>query len=185
MTKVLAQNWWTLALRGAVAMIFGLIAFFIPQVTLYALTILFGAYALIDGIVSLGAAIDVGRSGEHWWGLVFEGVAGVLAAVCTLIWPALTLLVLIFIIAAWAVVTGILEIVAAIQLRRHMAGEWLLIVAGAASILFGVLLFAAPGPGAIVLAWWMGAYIFIFGLLMLGLAFRLRHAPGLLNPQHA
>ncbi|MGD1070675.1 MAG: HdeD family acid-resistance protein [Bryobacteraceae bacterium] len=185
MTKVLAQNWWALALRGAVAVIFGLIAFFIPQVTLYALTILFGAYALIDGIVSLGAAIHVGRSGERWWGLVFEGIVGLLAAAFTLIWPAITLLILIYIIAGWAVVTGVFEIVAAIQLRRHIAGEWLLILAGAASILFGVLLFAAPGPGAIVLAWWIGAYIFIFGLLMIGLAFRLRRAPGLLNPQEA
>jgi len=185
MTQALAQNWWALALRGAVAMIFGLIAFFIPQVTLYALTILFGAYSLIDGIVSLTSAIRVGRTGKHWWGLVFEGIVGLLAAAFTLIWPAITLFVLIYIIAAWAVITGIFEIAAAIQLRRHIAGEWLLGIAGAASILFGVLLFAAPGPGAIVLAWWIGAYIFIFGLLMLGLAFRLRRAPGLLNPQHA
>ncbi len=184
MTTVLALNWWGMALRGIVAVIFGLIAFFIPVATLYALTILFGAYALIDGIVSLGAAIHSARRGEHWWALLFEGVAGLGAAVVTLLWPLLTLVVLIYIIAAWALITGILEIASAIRLRRVITGEWLLVLTGIASIVFGFLLFAAPGPGAIVIAWWIGAYVFIFGLLMLALAFRLRRFHGGLTPQH-
>jgi uncharacterized membrane protein HdeD (DUF308 family) len=172
-----------MALRGIVAIIFGLVAFFIPVATLYALTILFGAYALIDGIVSLIAAVRSARHGEHWWALLLEGVAGLGAAAITMVWPLLTLVVLIYIIAAWALITGILEIMAAIRLRRVITGEWLLVLTGVASIVFGLLLFAAPGPGAVVIAWWIGAYVFIFGLLMLGLAFRLRRWSGALGPQ--
>jgi uncharacterized membrane protein HdeD (DUF308 family) len=185
MTRVLALNWWAMALRGIVAVLFGLIAFLIPTATLYALTILFGVYALIDGIVNLAAAVHSARQGEHWWALLFEGIAGLAAAVVTMLWPLLTLVVLIYIVASWAVITGILEILAAIRLRRFIRGEWLLVLTGVASVVFGFLLFAAPGPGAIVIAWWIGAYVFVFGLLMLGLAFRLRRWSGGLTPQHA
>jgi uncharacterized membrane protein HdeD (DUF308 family) len=174
MASVLALNWWVLALRGVSAIIFSLIAFFMPAVTLYVLTILFGAYALVDGVASLIGAVRSGRRGEHWWALLFEGIIGIGTAGLTAIWPLITLVVLIYIIAAWAVITGVLEIAAAVRLRRHITGEWLLVLAGIASIGFGVLLFAAPGPGAVVIAWWTGAYIFLFGVLMLGLAFRLR-----------
>lgn len=185
MARILAVNWWTVALRGLVAILFGLFAFFMPGVTLYALTLLFGVYALIDGIVSLTAAVRSARQDEHWWALLFEGLAGLGAAFATAMWPGVTLMVLVFIIAAWAIVTGILEIVSAMRLRRYISGEWLLVLAGIASVVFGVLLFAAPGIGALVLAWWLGAYIFIFGLLTLGLAFRLRRWAGSLHPQHA
>jgi len=182
---VLALHWWALALRGIAAIIFGLIAFFMPVHTLYALTVIFGVYALFYGIFSLTAAVRSALLGEHWWALVFEGVVGLGAAAVTAIWPGVTLVVLIFIIAAWAVGTGIFEIAAALRLRRFISGEWLFIVTGIASIVFGVLLFAAPGTGAIVLAWWLGAYIFVSGLLTLGLALRLRRWSGPLRPQHA
>jgi uncharacterized membrane protein HdeD (DUF308 family) len=172
-----------MALRGIVAIIFGLVAFFMPVATLYALTILFGAYALIDGIVNLVAAVRSARHGEHWWALLLEGLAGLGAAAVTMVWPLLTLVVLIYIIAAWALITGILEIIAAIRLRRVITGEWLLVLTGVASIVFGLVLFAAPGPGAVVIAWWIGIYVFIFGLLMLGLAFRLRRWSGTLGPK--
>jgi uncharacterized membrane protein HdeD (DUF308 family) len=186
MARVLAFNWWTLALRGTVAIIFGLIAFFLPSVTLLALTILFGAYALIDGVVSLVAAVRSARQGEHWWELVFEGIIGLGAAAVTVIWPAVTLVVLIYIIAAWAVITGVFEILAAVRLRRHITGEWLLILAGVTSIIFGVLLFGAPAAGALVLAWWIGAYALVFGVLMLGLALRLwRWSSASLHARHA
>jgi uncharacterized membrane protein HdeD (DUF308 family) len=163
-----------LALRGIVAIIFGLVAFFTPAITLYVLTLMFGAYAFLDGIVSLVAAVRSARAGHHWWGLLFEGIVGLGAAATTAIWPALTLLVLVTIIGLWAIVTGVFEIVAAIHLRRQISGEWLLGIAGLLSILFGVLLFIAPGRGALVLALWIGAYVFIFGIVMLALAFRLR-----------
>jgi uncharacterized membrane protein HdeD (DUF308 family) len=185
MARILALNWWALALRGVIAIVIGLVAFFMPAVTLYSLTILFGAYAFIDGIVSLTAAVRSARHGEHWWALLFEGIVGLGAAAVTLIWPEITLVFLIYIVAVWAVITGIFEIAAAVRLRRHFAGEWLLVLTGIASVLFGVLLFAAPGAGAVVLAWWLGAYIFIFGVLMLALAFRLRRWSGSLTPQHA
>jgi uncharacterized membrane protein HdeD (DUF308 family) len=187
MATILALNWWTLALRGVIAVIFGLIAFFLPGVTLFALTMLFGVFALIDGIVSLTAAVRSGRRGEHWWELVFVGIIGLGAAAVTAMWPALTLLVLIYIVGGWAIMTGVLQIAAAIRLRRHIAGEWLLVVAGIASIVFGVLLFGAPEAGAVVLAWWIGAYIFVLGILMIGLAFRLRRwsSGSSLHPQHA
>ena len=185
MAQVLALHWWVLALRGAAAIVFGLFAFFTPVATLYTLTLLFGAYALIDGIVSLVAAVRSARRGEHWWPLVFEGVVGLLAATATVAWPLITLLILIYMIAAWAVITGIFEITAAIRLRRQVAGEWLLGLMGIASIIFGVLLFASPATGALVLSWWLGAYVFFFGILMIALAFRLRRWSGSLSPQRA
>jgi len=125
MTTFVSLNWWALALRGMVAIIFGLIAFFVPGVTLYALTLIFGAYALIDGVVSLIAAARSAWHGEHWWALLFEGIVGLGAGAAVLIWPLLTLVVLVYLIAAWAVITGIFEIAAAVRLRHHVAGEWL------------------------------------------------------------
>jgi uncharacterized membrane protein HdeD (DUF308 family) len=184
-TTTPALNWWALALRGLFGIVFGFIAFTMPGVTLAALTLLFGAYALIDGILSLAAAFQAARLHRHWWALTLEGIIGIGAAAVTFIWPATTLFVLLYLIAAWAVITGVLEISAAIRLRHIIANEWLLGLAGVASILFGVLLFGAPGPGAIVIAWWIGAYMFVFGIIMLALAFRLRTwtRPG--HPSHA
>lgn len=171
-------HWWALALRGLLGIVIGLVAFFMPVVTLAALTLLFGAYALIDGILSLVAAFHASRVHRHWWALALEGIVGIGAAAITVLWPAVTLFTLIYLIAAWAVVTGILEIAAAIRLRKAIAHEWLLGIAGAASVLFGVLLFGAPGPGSIVIAWWIGAYAMIFGVIMLALSFRVRHWEG-------
>jgi uncharacterized membrane protein HdeD (DUF308 family) len=174
MPRTFALDWRAIALRGAVAIIFGIIAFFMPIVTLFAVTLLFGAYALIDGLVNLMAAMRSRSYGQHWLEFLLEGIIGLAVAVITVAWPAITLAMLIYVIAAWAIVTGVLEIVAAIRLRRQIKREWLLVLAGSASLVFGVLLFAAPGPGALVLAWWIGGYIFAFGVLMLGLALRLR-----------
>jgi uncharacterized membrane protein HdeD (DUF308 family) len=176
MTGDLALNWWALALRGALGIVIGLIAFVMPGVTLAALTFLFGAYALIDGILSFGMAFHAAKLHRHWWALMFEGIVGIGAAVVTVAWPAVTLLVLLYLIAWWAIVTGIFEIVAAIRLRKFIENEWMLGLAGVASVIFGLLLFGAPGPGAVVIAWWIGAYALVFGVLMLALAFRLRSA---------
>lgn len=174
MNQDLALHWWVPALRGLLGIAVGFIAFVLPGVTLLALTFLFAAYALIDGILSFGMAFHAARLHSHWWALMLEGVAGVVIAGITLAWPAVTLVVLLYLIAAWAVVTGIFEVAAAIRLRRMVEHGWLLGLAGALSIVFGLLLFAAPGPGAIVIAWWIGAYAMIFGILMLALSFRLR-----------
>ncbi len=174
MISSIAQNWWLLAIRGIAAILFGIAAFLWPGVTLTALVLLFGAYSLVDGIFAIIAGFVMRREQERWWMMVLEGVAGIIVGVLTFVWPAITALILLYFIAAWAVVTGAFEIAAAIRLRREIEGEWLLILAGIASILFGILLVALPGPGAVALIWLIGSYAIIFGVLLLFLAFRVR-----------
>jgi uncharacterized membrane protein HdeD (DUF308 family) len=174
MPVALNLNWWVLAIRGVAGVFFGIVALVMPGVTVAALTLLFGAYAFVDGVISLIAAFRAGHLHRPWWAFLVEGIVGILAAIATFTWPAITLLVLLYLIAGWAVVTGIFEIVAAIELRRVINREWLLVLAGITSIVFGILLFAAPGAGAIVIALWMGAYALVFGILILALSFRLR-----------
>jgi uncharacterized membrane protein HdeD (DUF308 family) len=175
MEPVLYLRWWMLAIRGVAGVLFGVIALMLPGITLAALTLLFGVYAFIDGIVSLAAAFGAGKDHRTWWSFLLEGIAGLMAAIATFTWPALTLLFLLYLIAGWAIVTGVFEIIAAVELRRVIRREWLLALAGIASIAFGVLLFSAPGAGAFVIAWWIGAYALLFGLLLLSLSFRVRH----------
>ncbi|MDX1524136.1 MAG: DUF308 domain-containing protein, partial [Anaerolineae bacterium] len=125
MVDNLARNWWMLAIRGIIALIFGVLALIWPGITLFVLVMLFGAYALLDGIFALIAAVK-GSQKERWWMLGLEGIAGIAAAAITILWPGMTALVLLYIIGAWALLTGVLEIVAAIRLRREIEGEWLL-----------------------------------------------------------
>jgi uncharacterized membrane protein HdeD (DUF308 family) len=176
MIETLTRNWWVLAARGALAVLFGLLALIWPGITVLALVLLFGAYALVDGVMALYTALfDRGRLGGRGAGwLVLEGVAGVLAAIGAIVWPGITALVLLYLIAAWALVTGVAEIVAAIRLRREIEGEWLMVLTGALSILFGVLAFLFPRAGALAVVWLIGAYAIAFGVVMVILAFRLR-----------
>jgi uncharacterized membrane protein HdeD (DUF308 family) len=145
-----------------------------PNITLTALVLLFGAYALVDGVVCITGAVRAIEKHERWGSLLFGGFTGVAAAVVTVFWPAMTAVALVFVIGAWAVVTGIFQIVAAVRLRKYIAGEWLLILGGIASVLFGVLITIAPLAGALVIALWVGAYTLVFGVLLIALAFRLR-----------
>jgi uncharacterized membrane protein HdeD (DUF308 family) len=171
----LSRTWWMLAVRGVAAVIFGLLALIWPQITLLALVLVFGAYALVDGVFSLVAAAR-GRElagGSRGW-LILEGLLGIAAGIVAIVWPDITALALLWVIAAWAVVTGVLEIVAAIRLRRVLDNEWLLIVAGALSVVFGLILIIWPGSGAIGLVWLIGIYAIAFGIVLLGLALRLR-----------
>jgi uncharacterized membrane protein HdeD (DUF308 family) len=170
----LAINWWMLTIRGILAILFGVLTFLWPVVTLSVLAIMFGAYALVDGVFAIISAIRGGRGGERWWALLMEGIVGLGAAAVTFVWPGITVLALIFVVAAWAVITGLMEVAAAIQLRKYITGEWLLALAGVASVVFGILLMMWPITGAIVVAWWIGAYAFAFGVLMVALSFRLR-----------
>ena len=173
-TATLARNWWAIALRGVAAIIFGILAFVLPGITLAALVLLFGAYALVDGVFSLVAAIR-GRGGDApWWALAIEGVAGVAAGLITFFLPGLTALILLYVIAAWALVTGVLEIVAAVRLRKTITNEWWLAGSGVLSVAFGVFLALFPGAGALALVLWVGAYAIVFGALLVALAFRLR-----------
>jgi uncharacterized membrane protein HdeD (DUF308 family) len=178
MIGVLARNWWALALRGLLAILFGLFAFALPGLTLTALVILFGAYALVDGIFALITAVRAAEAHERWWLLVLEGLAGVVAGLITFMWPGITAFVLLVLIAWWAIITGIFEIAAAVRLRKEIAGEWALALGGVASVIFGLVLLFRPGVGALAVIWLIGTYAVVFGLLLLLLAFRLRGHSG-------
>lgn len=173
MTTALARNWWTLALRGVIAILFGLMAFVWPGLTFVSLVLVFGVYAFLDGIFTLIAAWK-GRHGERWWVMLVEGLLGIAVGVIAFVWPGTAAFALLYVIAAWAVLTGILEIVAAIQLRREIENEWWLALSGAASLIFGVLLAIWPLTGLVVVTWIIGGYAIAFGVFMLLLAFRLR-----------
>ncbi len=162
-------------MRGAIAILFGLAALLRPGIALEALILLFGAYALVDGVFSIVGVFGGTRSGTPRWLLLIEGVASILAGLIAFFLPGLTAILLLYLIAAWAIVTGISEIVMAIRLRKEIAGEWALIVGGAFSVLFGVIL-AVVGPvvGLISLLWLIGFYAVAFGILMLITAFSVR-----------
>lgn len=176
MLVILARNWWTLALRGVLSILFGLAAFLWPGLTLGALVLLFGAYAFVDGAFAVAAAL-VGRTGGMpWWALLVEGLIGLAAGVATALWPGITALALLYMIAAWSAATGVFEMVAAIRLRREIRGEWALFLSGLLSVVFGLVLVMFPGAGALALAWYIGAYAVVFGVLLVVLGFRLRSA---------
>ncbi|WP_414551762.1 HdeD family acid-resistance protein [Anabaena sp. CCY 0017] len=170
----LARNWWTVALRGAIAIIFGLAALFWPDITLTALIFIFAAFVLVSGVLLAIAAFRDGLTHTHGWIMLLEGAIGIAVGIMAFIWPGITALVLLYLIAAWAIVTGVLEIIAAIQIRKEIQNEWLLAIAGIASVLFGILLLVWPLAGALAILWIIGAYAIIFGILLLILAFRLR-----------
>jgi len=167
----LTRSWWAIALRGAAAIVFGIITFFAPGISLAALVLLYGIYAFADGIFGLITAFS-GR--QHRWLFLLEGVLGIGAGIVTLMWPGITALVLLYLIAAWALVTGIIEIAAAIRLSKVITGEWLLALTGILSIALGVVLFLYPGPGALAVVLWIGAYALVFGVLLVVLGFKLR-----------
>jgi uncharacterized membrane protein HdeD (DUF308 family) len=174
MLEKISRNWWMFAVRGVVAVIFGVVALIWPGQALQALVLVFGAFALVDGIFAIFAGIASYRYFERWWAVLLEGVVGVVIGLLTFFWPNITALVLLYFIAAWALITGIFEIVAAIQLRSVITGEWMLILGGLLSIVFGVLLFVFPGAGAVSVIWMIGIYAVIFGISEIIFAFRLR-----------
>src|SRR5438552_1580650 len=174
--ELFRHNWWVLALRGLAAVLFGMLAFIWPGITIFTLVLLFGAYALVNGILALVISFKGPRKIRRLGSLIFSGLISVAAGVIAFIWPGMTAFSLVIVIAAWAVVNGIAEIVAAIRLRKEITGEWLLVVAGIASILFGIALFLNPFIGALVLVWWIGGFAFAFGILLIMLGFRMRRA---------
>jgi len=178
MLHALAKGWWLVLLRGIAGILFGVLAFVWPGLTLLTLVLLYGAYALVDGACALVAAFaDRTKVVPTWW-LIVVGLAGIAAGLVTLLWPGVTALVLTVFIGAWAVAHGIFEIVGAIRLRKEIDNEWLLIIAGAMSVIFGLLVLIAPVAGLLALVWTIGAYSIVFGGLLVGLALRLRkHRP--------
>jgi uncharacterized membrane protein HdeD (DUF308 family) len=169
---MLAGNWWALLLRGIAAVLFGLAALFWPGLTLVVLIVFFGAYALVDGVFAIVAGIR-GSEGSRWL-LLAEGVLGVLAGLVAFFWPGMTAMVLLFLISAWAIFTGLLKVVMAIAFRRRIENEWVMGLSGVLSILFGVVLAVWPGAGLLSLVWLVGIYALIFGVALIVLGFRAR-----------
>ena len=171
--SALRRSWWLLLLRGIIAVAFGVATFVWPGISLVSLILVYGIYAVADGILALIAAIRGGGVAPRWW-LALGGVVSILAAVVAFAWPGLTALVLVYLIGFWSIVRGVLEIVGAIRLRNEIPNEWSLGLAGALSVLFGVILVVAPGAGALGLLWLIAAWAVLFGLLLIWVAFRVR-----------
>jgi len=174
MLHALAKNWWLVLLRGIAGIVFGLLAFAWPGLTLLTLVLFYGAYALIDGIVALAPGFTGGAETIQTGWLMVVGLRGIATGLVTFLWPGITAFVLILFIGAWAIAHGIFEIIGAIQLRHEIDNEWMLILAGALSVIFGILILAMPGAGALGLIWAIGAYSIVFGGLLVGLSLRLR-----------
>lgn len=174
MNMVLARNWWALALRGVLAIVFGVLAFANPGITLAALVLLFGVYALVDGVFAIIAGLRAARRHERWWPLALEGLASIAAGIVTLLIPAAAAFALLILVSAWSILTGAFRIGAAIRLRTEIEGEWLLIVSGLISVAFGLVIVIFPGAGLVTLVWLVGFYAVIFGILLVALALRLR-----------
>jgi uncharacterized membrane protein HdeD (DUF308 family) len=173
MLESLTRYWWLVVLRGVAAVIFGVLALIWPRITLFVLVIMFGAYAFVDGIFTLGSVLFGQRQGRRGW-LVLEGIAGILIGVLTFFWPGATTLALLWLIAAWALVTGVLEIAAAVRLRKEIRGEWLLTLSGVLSVLFGILLIVWPTTGALAVVFLIAIYALAFGAALIFLGVRLR-----------
>ena len=172
MSNLLAQNWWAIALRGVFAIIFGIIALLMPGAALLAFVLLFAAYMLVDGVFAIIAGVRAAQRHERWGWLIFEGILDFIAGGIAVIWPVITIVAFVFLMGAWAIVTGALLFGASFRLNIPH-GRWLMALAGAVSLIWGFLLIIWPLIGAVVLTWWIAAYALIFGIAMLVLAFRL------------
>jgi uncharacterized membrane protein HdeD (DUF308 family) len=170
----LARNWWILLVRGLLAILFGVLALAWPGATLFALIVMFGAFALVNGLLAIIAALLGRTEGIPWWALLVEGILSVGIGIATFAWPGLTGILLLYMIAFWSIATGVFEIIAAIRLRQVITGELLLGFGGVLSILFGFLLLIYPATGALAVAWLIGIYAILFGGMLIALSFRLR-----------
>ena len=173
--SMMVARWWVLVLRGSVAILFGALTILAPGISLLTLAVLWGAFALVDGLFNLILAARGARAGRRWGWLLFQGIVSVVAGSLTFVWPGIAVLVLLTLIAIWAMLTGVAEIAVAIRLRREIHGEWLLATSGLVSIVLGVLLLSFPGSGALAVAWMIGVYAMVFGALLIGLGLRLNH----------
>ncbi len=174
LATILSHTWWVLLLRGLAAIAFGILTWLLPRISLATLVLLFGAYTLVDGILGMSAAITGRKEHEDWWVLLLWALIDIGIGILTFLAPGVTAIALLFYIAAWAIATGMLQIVAAIRLRKVITGEWWLVLAGLASVVFGVLLMAQPGEGALAVLWLIATYAVVFGVLLVILAFEVR-----------
>jgi uncharacterized membrane protein HdeD (DUF308 family) len=174
MNMVLARNWWALVLRGVLAIVFGVLAFVNPGLTLSTLILLFGAYSLVDGVFAIIAGLRAAQRHERWWPFALEGLLSIAVGIVAFLMPLAAAFALLMIASAWSIVTGIFRIAAAIRLRREIEGEWLLILNGLLSVAFGVVIAIFPGAGLVWLVWMVGLYAIVFGVILVALGFRLR-----------
>lgn len=177
MVILLSKYWWLYVIRGILAMLFGLAAFFWPGITLRVLVMFFGFFVLLQGVILLIIAFGSKVISTNWWMGLLEGVVSVVFGLMAFMWPGITAIILLFIVAAWAFVSGIIELMAAVQLRKVISGEWVLGLTGILSISIALLLVAQPGAGAVAVTWLIGLYAFIFGALLLYLGVKIRNLP--------
>jgi uncharacterized membrane protein HdeD (DUF308 family) len=182
MTEQLSRAWWLLALRGLIGIAFGIVAFLWTGITLLALVALFGAYMFVDGVFALVQAFRFRHERERWPMLLLEAVLGIAIGVLTFFWPGITALAWLYTIAAWAIVTGVLEIVLAIRLRKVIQGEFFIALTGILSIVLGIAMAALPLAGLVAWVWLIGSYSIVFGVLLIAAAFRLRSARSTATP---
>jgi uncharacterized membrane protein HdeD (DUF308 family) len=174
MSNIVVTNWWAMLIRGIVAIFLGSMVFFRHGMKFSTLVIIFSAYALVDGLVAFAGAVRAVEVKQRWWPLMMEGVAGLTTAIVTVAWPTLNELALVYIIAAWAFVTGLLEITSGLRLRKYVAGEWLLTMSGVASIALGFFALVLPLTTPTEIALWVGGYALAFGAVLVALGIRLR-----------
>jgi uncharacterized membrane protein HdeD (DUF308 family) len=171
--RVLAQSWWLVALRGALAVVFGLIALFMPVVTILAIVVLFSAFMIVDGLFSIIVAVRAAQQRERWGLLALQGAVSIATGIIVFVWPELTVVAFVLLLAAWAIVSGCLLVAAAARVDWQHGSFWFGL-AGVASVAYGALMIIAPMVGAVVLTWWLGAFALVLGVALLILAFRLR-----------
>ena len=174
---VLADNWWAVALRGLFAILFGITAFAVPGATMLALALIFGAYSIADGMFNIVLAVRGARKHERWGLLLTNGLLGILIGVIAAVWPGITVLAFVFMVGAWALLSGGLMFGAALGMKISH-GRWWLVFGAIISVIYGLLLFASPLIGALVLTWWVGAHALVFGVTLIILSFRLRRRRG-------
>lgn len=179
------KYWWAFLLRGVFALLFGIFALVWPLATITALVLLFGVFVFIDGLLSVIHSFQLRKTENRWWVLLLEGLAGIGIGLITFFYPQVTAALLVILVAVWAIFTGIFELMVAIRLRKEIKGEWLLGLAGVLSIALGVLFIAMPLAGSIVIAYWIGAYALIFGIMLIVLGIRMRKLHKLSVEQHA
>ncbi|HUU25728.1 MAG TPA: HdeD family acid-resistance protein [Methyloceanibacter sp.] len=172
LSEVLAESWWAVGLRGVLAIAFGLICLLVPTAAILALILLFSAYMLVDGVFAIASGIKAARNGERWGLLILEGIVDIAAGAVAFLWPAITTVAFVILIAVWAIISGALMLAAALGLKLDH-GRWWLALGGIASVIFGIVLLIAPVVGAVVLTWWLGVYALVFGAMLLVLAFQL------------
>ncbi len=178
--RTMAEHWWVVLLRGVLAILFGVLAYTWPGLTVLLLVSIWGAYALIDGIVGVVAGIR-----GKWGSLVVIGLIGIAAGIVAFLWPGLTAVTLLWVIAFWAIVAGVLQISAAIRLRKEVEGEWLWVLSGILTVGLGVLFFLYPGAGILSVTWLIAALAIVWGILLVMLSFKLKGLKGRLAGQPA